>query len=209
MAMTSLYSLHPSVAYIQAILDNLEVRTGKPLETWLRLVKARGPKDVKARAGWLKAQGLGSNQAALVADRSAGVQGHAFEDTVEGYLAAAPRYVEQQYGGKKAALRPLYERVLAFALASGPEAKACPCETIVPLYRNHVFAQIKPTTLTRIDLGLSLGDPAKVKNPGRRLLDTGGFARKDRLTHRIELTDVADLDGEVKRWLKVAYDRDA
>ncbi len=83
--------------------------------------------------------------------------------------------------------------------------KVCPCKTPVPLYRKHVFAEIKPTTQTRIDLGLALG---KMKIP-KRLIDTGGFAKKDRITHRIPITRLAEIDDEVKHWLKTAYDLDA
>jgi len=90
-------------------------------------------------------------------------------------------------------------------LKSGKDVKACPCQTIVPLYRRHVFAQIKPTTQTRIDLGFALGD----MKPKGRLIDTGGFAKKDRITHRIPITSLKDIDDEVIHWLKVAYDRDA
>jgi hypothetical protein len=75
----------------------------------------------------------------------------------------------------------------------------------VPLYRNHVFAQIKPTTNTRIDMGFALKN-TKVKG---RLIDTGGFAKKDRITHRIPIESLADIDAEVKRWLQMAYDMDA
>ena len=75
----------------------------------------------------------------------------------------------------------------------------------MPLYRNHVFAQIKPTTQTRIDFGLALGN---TKGP-KRLIDTGGFAKKDRITHRIPISTVAEIDAEVERWLKVAYDLDS
>lgn len=75
----------------------------------------------------------------------------------------------------------------------------------MPLYRNHVFAQIKPTTRTRIDFGLALGS---TKGSGR-LIETGGYAKKDRITHRIEITALADIDATVKKWLKAAYDRDA
>jgi hypothetical protein len=32
--------------------------------------------------------------------------------------------------------------------------------------------------------------------------------KKDRITHRIAVTSAADIDGELKRWLKEAYDRD-
>jgi hypothetical protein len=108
------------------------------------------------------------------------------------------------FSGKKEHLRPIYDALLKLGLGAGKEAKACPCQTIVPLYRNHVFAQIKPTTQTRIDFGLALGD---TKTP-KRLIDTGGYAKKDRITHRFEITSLKDIDDEVKRWLKVAYDRD-
>jgi hypothetical protein len=40
------------------------------------------------------------------------------------------------------------------------------------------------------------------------LLDTGGFAKKDRITHRIPISSLSEIDDEVKHWLKVAYDRD-
>jgi hypothetical protein len=89
-------------------------------------------------------------------------------------------------------------------LGVGKDVKACPCKTMVPLYRNHVFAQIKPTTRTRIDLGFALG-PTRAKG---RLLDTGGFAKKDRITHRIAISGLEDIDDEVKGWLKTAYEMD-
>lgn len=75
---------------------------------------------------------------------------------------------------------------------------------MVPFYRKHVFAQIKPSTNMRIDLGLALGDR---KTP-KRLINTGGFEKKDRITHRIEIVQATDIDEEVKRWLKTAYDGD-
>jgi hypothetical protein len=74
----------------------------------------------------------------------------------------------------------------------------------VPLYRKHVFAQIKPTTNTRIDLGFALG----ARRAEGRLIDTGGFARKDRITHRIPISSASDIDAEVERWLRTAYDQD-
>lgn len=75
----------------------------------------------------------------------------------------------------------------------------------IPLYRHHVFAQLKPSTRTRLDLGLALKDT----KPTGRLLDTGGLAKGDRLTHRLPISTRAEIDDEVKHWLKVAYDLDA
>jgi hypothetical protein len=41
------------------------------------------------------------------------------------------------------------------------------------------------------------------------LIDTGGFAKKDRITHRFEITSLGDIDGEIAKWLKKAYEMDA
>ena len=63
---------------------------------------------------------------------------------------------EDMYAGAKVGLRPIYDALLDLCLNFADDVKACPCKTIVPLYRNHVIAQIKPTTNTRIDFGLAL-----------------------------------------------------
>lgn len=200
----SIYGVHPGVAMTQKWIGELKQKTGKSLEEWMRYLKTNGPKDEKEKRAWLKSEhGLGTNTAWWLAERAEG-KGDEVGDP-DAYLKAAEGYVEKMFAGSKAQLRPVYDALLKLGLSVGKEAKACPCQTIVPLYRNHVFAQIKPTTRTRIDFGFALGD-TKAKG---RLIDTGGFAKKDRITHRIEITSLKDIDDEVKRWLKVAYDRDA
>ena len=101
----------------------------------------------------------------------------------------------------------MFERLLDTGLAVAGDVKACPGKTIVPLYRHHVFAQIKPATRSRIDLGLALGKE-KARVP-KRLIDTGGREKGDRITHRIEITRVEHVDDDARRWLKRAYDLDA
>jgi hypothetical protein len=188
----------------QKWITELKQKTGRSLEEWLAHIKKSGPKDEKERRVWLKEEhGLGTNTAWWLAERAEG-KGEESENP-DLYLAGAERNVEKMFSGGKAKLRPLYDALLKLGLKTGKEAKACPCATIVPLYRNHVFAQIKPTTQTRIDMGFALGDT----KPTGRLIDTGGFAKKDRITHRIPITSMDDIDDEVKHWLKVAYDRDA
>ena len=187
----------------QKWVAELKQKTGRSLDEWLRLIKKSGPKDEKSRREWLKTEhGLGTNSAWWLAERAEG-KGSDVDDP-DTYLTAAEGYVEQMFSGSKAALRPIYKEILKVGLKVGKDVKACPCQTIVPLYRNHVFAQIKPTTTKRIDIGFALGD----MKPKGKLIDTGGFAKKDRITHRIPLESVADIDDEVKQWLKVAYDRD-
>jgi hypothetical protein len=41
-----------------------------------------------------------------------------------------------------------------------------------------------------------------------RLIDTGGFAKKDRITHRIPISSLTEIDDEVKHWLRMAFEED-
>jgi hypothetical protein len=201
----SIYGVHPGVAMVQKWTAELEGKTGRSLEGWLALVKNEGPRGEKERREWLKTKHkLGTNSAWWIAERADGKGGE--EDTPEAYLKAALGYVEEQYAGPKEKLRPIYEQLLTLAKSLGPDVKACPGKTIVPLYRDHVFAQIKPTTNTRIDLGFALAS-YKGKIP-KRVIDTGGLAKKDRITHRMEIKSASDVDAEVRKWLKIAYDLD-
>ena len=200
----ALYDVHPSVAMVQKWLAELEEETGRSMQEWLALVKKEGPKDEKSKREWLKSKHkLGTNKASWIAERS---EGKGWGETPEAYLKEAVGYVEEQYAGPKEKLRPAYEELLKLGRSMGEDVKVCPCRTIVPLYRNHVFAQIKPTTNSRIDLGFALAH-YKGKLP-KRLIDTGGMAKKDRITHRMEITTAGEIDGEVKKWLTTAYDLD-
>ena len=200
----TIYSVHPGVVMTQKWIGELKQKTGRTLEEWLKLIRKEGPQDEKERRDWLRDKyGLNTSSATWLAERSVG-KGEAMSDP-DLYLEAAARDVDKMFSGGKAHLRPVYDALLKLGLKTGKEAKACPCTTIVPLYRNHVFAQIKPATQTRVDMGFALGD----LKPTGRLIDTGGFAKKDRITHRIPITSLEEIDDEVKHWLKVAYDRDA
>jgi hypothetical protein len=201
-----MYGVHPGVAMVQKWVSELKAKTGRSLEEWIAFVKKDGPKGGRERRDWLKTKHkLGTNSAWWIAERADGKGTE--EDSPEAYLKTALRYVEEQYAGPKEKLRPIYDKLLDLGKSLGDDAKACPCKTIVSLYRNHVFAQIKPTTNTRIDLGFALAG-YKGKFP-KRIIDTGGLARKDRITRRIELKSLAEIDDEVRKWLKTAYELDA
>jgi len=197
------YSVHPGVAMVQNWRNELPEKTGRSLDEWVALTRKSGPSTEKERREWLKKEHkLGTNSAAWISERLEGKGTE--EDSPEAYLKTVSEWVEAQYSGARATLRPLYEQLLKLGFSLGKDVKACPCKTMVPLYRNHVFAQIKPSTNTRIDLGFALGN---MKTP-KRLIDTGGYDKKDRITRRIEIRAKADIDDEVKRWLEKAYEMD-
>ncbi len=198
----SQYRIHPAVGHCQAMVANLQKNTGRTMDDWLALLAREAPADPKA---WLKGEhGLGGPTINLILERQAG-KADFFDEAA--YLAAADGYVEAQYGGKKAHLKPLYDGLAKLAQSQGSDVGLSPCKTTVPCYRKRVFAEIKPSTLKRVDLGLALGEfqgalPA-------RLIDTGGLAKKERISHRIEITAPEQLDDELAHWLKTAYELDA
>lgn len=197
------YDVHPGVAMGQKIMAGMKQKTGRSVEEWIQLIEKHAPSGEKERRAWLKEKhGLGMNYAWWLAEQSVGKGGDGSPET---YLKQAEEYVAKMFSGAKAGLRPIYEALLQLGRSMGDDVKVCPCQTIVPFYRKHVFAQVKPTTQTRIDFGLALKD---TKVP-KRLIDTGGLAKKDRITRRIEITSLADIDDEVKKWLKKAYEMDA
>lgn len=199
----SRWGIHPLVDYSRSLLDNMEKRTGRTLEAWVELTRKQNLPDVASRRAWLKeVHGIGSSTGHWIADLVDG-QGWDWIDPGS-YLKAADSFYDQQYPEKKAHLKPIAEAVFEMVQGLGADVKICPCATIIPVYRNHVFAEIKPTTLKRVDLGFAFGN----NPPSDKLIDTGGFAKKNRITHRVGLESVKDITGEVKKWLKEAYRRD-
>lgn len=198
------YDPHPGVAMMRQWLDTLKEKSGRNVDEWKSLVLKKGPAGTAERRQWLKDEhGFGTNSASWLVDYAEGRDDLA-EGDPERYVARASEYVEAMFAGPKAALRPLYDRLYDLARSLGSDIRICPGKTIVAIYRNHVIAQVMPSTRTRIDFGLALKDtPAK-----GRLIDTGGLAKRDRITHRIEIAKPEDIDAFVETWLRKAYGMD-
>lgn len=198
------YDVHPGVAMMRKWADELPAKTGRSLDQWARFINNSGIEGRNERIAFLKDEhGLGTNSASFIVDYAA--DKHSWDGDPDVYLAQAEQYVEAQYSGPKAALRAIFETVLTAARNLGKDVRVCPCKTIVPIYRERVFAELKPATRTRVELsfalqGIPVGGLLK-KNP--RAND------KDRLKHQVHLATVNDVTPEVLKWLKVAYDQDA
>jgi hypothetical protein len=193
------FVVHPGVAHTQAMVRSLPERTGRSLDEWMALLRAAGVEGRRDQVAWLqKEYGLTKVTATLVSDAERGEPG---------FDASDPEAdVDAQYAGPKAGLRAIYEALMDAAGALGDDVTATPCATFVPLRRRYVFAQIRPSTRTRVDLGLAL---ARFDGElPERVVPTGGKEKGDRITHRIELRSAAEVDGEVVRWLRTAYELD-
>ncbi|MBI3554762.1 MAG: DUF4287 domain-containing protein [Deltaproteobacteria bacterium] len=197
------YAVHPGLKMIASWKANLSKKTGRTADEWSALIRKGAPKNDRLCVEWLiEKYGLGTNTARFLAEI-------AFDKAKEHrepqrYLESAEKWVDEMYSGAKEPLRPIYEQLIKSAFSLGKDVTATPCKTIVPLRRRFVFAQVKPSANTRVDLGLALG---KTRTSGR-LIDTGGLAKGDRITHRIPITRLSEIDEEVKTWLRKAYELD-
>lgn len=177
----------------QAIIANLKAKTGQDLDAWIALLKADAPVERKARIAWLKSErGVGHVTAQIIALAADG-EHLVYEDP--------QALVDTQYAGPKAALRPIYEALVEQARALGEDVSFKPCATYVPLIRRSQFAVIQPSTRTRVDVGLKLlgVEAAGRLQPSSRV--GGGL-----ITHAIALGSPEDIDDEVLRWLRAAYE---
>jgi hypothetical protein len=206
-AAAGIYSVHPGVKMVQNWIATLQEKTGRTLPEWIELIQARGPKAPGPRRSWLQKEfQIGDSTAAWLAQTVDGDS--TWDGDPQTYLKAAAQYVENMYAGAKSDLRPLHDRIVKLARKLGRDVKVCPCKTIVPLYRKHVFAEIKPAIRTRIDLGLALHD---TPFSDRLLAASAGSdpAKKQRITHRLVIASLADIDDEVRHWLHMAYELDS
>jgi hypothetical protein len=176
------------------------------MEEWVALALREAPHEVIACRDWLReAHGLGGTTASGIARFAHGDAGLWADPSA--YLKAAPEMVDTIYAGKKAHLRPIHDAVVRLALDLHPDLRVSPTKTTVPFYRNHVIANLRPTTQKRVDLGLCirLGEP-----PGDgRVLAIGGKAGGDRINYRIPLQHPEEVGELVSACLGMAYSEDA
>ena len=180
---------------MSAVTDSMAERTGRPLEAWVALVAESGvdPLDQNAVRRWLKdVHGVKQNSQWAIADAAARDAGWV-RPTVD-------EYVDTQYTGAKAGLRPIFDAVREAATALGDDVVLEGRGTYVPFVRRRQFAAVAATTATRVDLGLRLPDPPD--SPRLQPAKAPGSA-----THRVQLLSVADVDDEVRDLLRAAYEQ--
>jgi hypothetical protein len=67
--------------------------------------------------------------------------------------------------------------------------------------KESLFALVRPSTKTRVDVGLRLPGVAATE----RLRDAGSFGSGN-ITHRVALASPDEVDAELEGWLRDAYD---
>jgi hypothetical protein len=174
------------------MIRNLQKNTGKPIEHWVDVARKSGAAKHGEMVKLLKSKhGLTHGYANLVAHQ-----------TLESAAVHADGgdLVAMQYGGNKAALRPLYDKLIERIDSFGKDIEVAPKKAYVSLRRKKQFAIIQPSTAARLDVGINLKD---VK-PGGRLEASGSFNAM--VSHRVRVTSIAEIDEELIKWLRKAYE---
>ncbi|MFY0605959.1 MAG: DUF4287 domain-containing protein [Cyclobacteriaceae bacterium] len=170
----------------------LEEKTGHPLAHWVEIVHKSGLLKHGEILKFLKSEhGFTHGFANFVALKAKKSDAGSIDD--QDLLA-------NQYRGKEI-LKPIYDKLIAEIGQFGNDITTTPKKDSVSLIRKHQFALIKPATKTRIDLGLKL----KGKPETERLGNSGPFGAM--CTHRVQLTEVGQVDAELIGWIKEAYDK--
>ena len=174
---------------LQTMINNMPEKTGKSLEEWKVILNAKNFIKHSEAVNYLK--------------KEHGVT-HGFANTIvslsKDNQSAPEDLVKTQYKGKEQ-LFPIYEQLVAMVKEFDNDVKITPKKTEVSLDRKKKFAVIRPSTKTRIDLGLKLKGVPNTE----RLENSGPFGTM--CTHRIKLSDVGQLDAELKQFLYDAYEK--
>lgn len=172
---------------LQTMINNMPEKTGKSLNEWKSVLEAKSFTKHSEAVNFLKKEHNVT---------------HGFANTIvtlsKGDNNSSSDLVQNQYKGKEE-LIPIYESVLTVVKDFGKDVIITPKKTSVSIIRKKQFALIKPATKTRIDLGLKLKD----KPLTDRLENSGPFGTM--CTHRVKLSDINQIDQELKDWLKEAY----
>ncbi len=107
--------------------------------------------------------------------------------------------VSEHFVGKPGEVRAIYDRLLALVEAFGP-VEQDPKKTSIHLNRQTAFAGV---AVRKAHIVLTIKSDRPIKSP--RVFKSEQTSTK-RFHHEIKLSAVADLDAELKGWLKAAYD---
>lgn len=174
---------------LQTMISNMPEKTGKSLEEWKTILKAKSFTKHSEGVNFLKKE----HQVT-----------HGFANTIVSLSKEESHtpvdLVTEQYKGKEALL-PVYEKLLEAIKPFGNDITITPKKTSVSIVRKRQFVLVKPATKTRIDLGLKLKD----KPTTDRLGNSGPFGTM--CTHRVQITSTSEIDAELIGWMKEAYEK--
>jgi predicted transport protein len=174
----------------QTMIENLHKNTGKTLEQWTEIVNSTNFAKHGEIIKFLKeSHGLTHGFANLIAHKAKGSDAGSAENQDD--------LITTQYQGKEH-FKPIYDKLMSEIQTYGKDIEIAPKNTYVSLRRKKQFAILNPATKTRFEIGINL----KVQEAKGKL---EAEKPNSMCTHKINITDIKDIDKEVLEWIKTAY----
>ena len=175
----------------QTMIENLHKNTGKSLEEWIEIVKTQSFEKHGEILKFLKEKHeLTHGFANLIAHKAKGSDAGSAENQND--------LITKQYQGKEH-FKPIYDKLISEIMSFGNDIEIAPKNTYVSLRRKKQFALLNPATKTRYEIGINL----KGQEPKGKLEAEKPNAM---CSHKINIADINDIDKEVLKWVKMAYE---
>jgi len=171
-------------------IELLKKQTGHGLDHWNARISKKKFADVDRLRKWLAGEGVtGYAAQVLVMER------FGYPDFV---TSSAEQLIDAQYADRPH-LRPIYEAIVAATRAFGEVVIQARKGFVSILTPNRTFARVRAATRDRVDLALRLeGQQPRGRLTPSRIHET--------MPLQVSLTKPEELDVEVLRWLRKAYD---
>lgn len=179
---------------LQTMLGNLEEKTGKVLNDWHNLLKDLNPAKHGEAMKILKGDhGISHGYANLISQTF-------FKPELLSSKSNSEDPDADLLKGKEA-IADIFKKAKASFESLQGEIEFAYKKTYISLRTpKKQFALLQPSTKTRVDVGLNL----KGVDPSGMAEAAGSW--NSMVTHRIKLTEIDQVNSELKAWLQKAYD---
>ena len=180
---------------VQAQIDHIQKKTGKNFDEPSALVKGRGlTQHSQIREMLMNELGLTYGDANALVHAVLQSDGRR---AAEAKGLSTDAVIDEIYSGPKAALRPIYEALMAEIVSFG-EFETLPKKGYVSLRRKKQFVMIGPGSNTRVDVGINIKDLAA----NARLLEQ---PKGSMCNYVVRVTDAAQVDATLLGWIRAAF----
>jgi hypothetical protein len=181
----------------KAYLDNIQAKTGKTPQDFIALAEQKGFLEPGVKTGvildWLKEDfDLGRGHAMALVN---------VFNSVSKPKGTRDERIEKLFSGNKATWREPYDNLLEKLKAFGDDVSTAATDSYVSLLKGKKKFGVIYVTGERMDVGIKRkGEPF-----AGRFEEAGSW--NNMVTHRVRVTDPAQLDAELLTWLRQAYDK--
>jgi predicted transport protein len=176
---------------VATMIESLKEKTGQSLEEWKKIIAKQGLSKHGEIVNFLKeTHQVTHGYASEIALKTLGSDADSTTNTDD--------LIVSQYKGKEH-LKAFYDKLLSEIKQFKGEFEIAPKKTYVSLKRKKQFIILNPASKTRFEIGFNLkGVEPKGKLEAEK---PNGIC-----SHKINLSDISEIDKEVIAWIKMAFD---